>query len=239
MQKIFVKNFYKPYYSSMKLQQRYKAITPMQNTEYDDIDDTNSFTFTPQTPLSRAGIMSKSASNKLAFQDSEFLSDLGMPLPDITQMEKNEALDIFLSQQSSPLIPTTPGAARALDKLLKKFDYTLANSANKMRQYVMFKLFELSENEDPKIVLKAIEMLGKVSEVGLFTTRVEVAASDKSTKELEKELSSLMSSYSIGAEFTSIDAEYEDISDEELKGEVDEEEEEYEEEDVDDDAIDE
>ena len=84
---------------------------------------------------------------------------------------------------------------------------------------MLFKLFELAENEDPKLQIKAVEMLGKVSEIGLFTTKVEVAAADKPTGDLESELNELMSTYSIGGELGSIDASYAQISDEELKGE--------------------
>ena len=89
-----------------------------------------------------------------------------------------------------------------------------------MRQYVLFKLFELAENEDPRLQIKAVEMLGKVSEIGLFTTKVEVAAADKPTGDLESELNELMSTYSLGGELGSIDASYAQISDEELRGDV-------------------
>lgn len=158
---------------------------------------------------------------KEAFQDRVFLSEQGLPEPPeppLTYADKNEALNIFLEQPDAPPAPTTPGAAKALDRLLKRFDYTLANSTNKMRQYVLFKLFELAENEDPKLQIKAVEMLGKVSEIGLFTTKVEVATADKPTGDLESELNELMSTYSIGGELGSIDVAYEQISDDELKG---------------------
>jgi hypothetical protein len=41
---------------------------------------------------------------------------------------------------------------------------------------------------------------------------------DKSTKDLEGELSSLLNTYSLG-NITTIDADYEEITDEELRGE--------------------
>jgi hypothetical protein len=186
-----------------------------------DIDTSETFVFSPVKPItSYKELYDKSTTSKLAFQDSSFLDVQGIPEPKIPYDERKEALNIFLEQPDAPSAPTTPGAAKALDKLLKKFDYTLSNSSNKMRQYVVFKLFEIAENEDPRIALKALEMLGKVSEVGLFTTKVEVATANKSTKELEIELSSLMESYAIGVDFQAIEAEYEQISDEELKGEI-------------------
>jgi hypothetical protein len=136
---------------------------------------------------------------------------------EFTDADKTEALSIFLEQPDAPPAPTTSGAAKALEKLLKKFDYNLTNSTNKMRQYVLFKLFELAENDDPRLAIKAVEMLGKVTEIGLFSTKIEVSNSDKPTDVLETELSVLMTAYSMG-EFGAIEGTYEELTDAELHG---------------------
>ena len=141
--------------------------------------------------------------------------------PEFSEAEKTEALSIFLEQPDAPSAPTTSGAAKALEKLLKKFDYNLTNSTNKMRQYVLFKLFELAENDDPRLSIKAVEMLGKVTEIGLFSTKIEVSTTDKPTDVLESELSTLLAAYSIG-ELGAIEGTYEELTDAELHGEVDE-----------------
>jgi len=199
--------------------------------EYDDFvdfDEGEPFDFSTVCGYTAPSVATKRRLNaKEAFKDPTFLDEQGippLPEPPLTYAEKNEALNIFLEQPDAPVAPTTPGAAKALDKLLKRFDYTLANSTNKMRQYVLFKLFELAENEDPRLQIKAVEMLGKVTEIGLFTTKVEVAAADKPTGDLETELNELMSTYSVGGELGAIDVQYEQISDEELKGDAKEEE---------------
>ena len=199
--------------------------------EYDDFvdfDEGEPFDFSTVCGYTAPSVATKRRLNaKEAFKDPTFLDEQGippLPEPPLTYAEKNEALNIFLEQPDAPVAPTTPGAAKALDKLLRRFDYTLANSTNKMRQYVLFKLFELAENEDPRLQIKAVEMLGKVSEIGLFTTKVEVAAADRPTGDLESELNELMSTYSVGGELGAIDVTYEQISDEELKGDAKEEE---------------
>ena len=133
---------------------------------------------------------------------------------EFTVAEKNEALSIFLEQPTAPPEPTTPGSKKALEKLLKRFDYTMPDSTNKMRQYLIFKLFELAENDDPKLAIKALEMLGKVSEIGLFSTKIEVSSTDRPTTELETELNKLLNTYSLGA----IDTNYQEITDAELRG---------------------
>jgi len=157
-----------------------------------------------------------------AFANPDFLRENGANIPEYTHKEKTEALSIFLEQPDAPLAPTTSGAARALEKLLKRFDYNLPNATNKMRQYLIFKMFELAENEDPKLAIKALEMLGKVSEIGLFTTRIEISNNDKPTKELEGELSTLLKTYSLGELSSNVveDAIYEEITDEELRGDI-------------------
>lgn len=140
------------------------------------------------------------------------------PAPEFSEADKTEALSIFLEQPDAPIAPTTSGAAKALEKLLKKFDYNLTNSTNKMRQYVLFKLFELAENDDPRLAIKAVEMLGKVTEIGLFSTKIEVSTTDKPTEALESELSTLLAAYSIG-DFGVLEGTYEELTDAELLGE--------------------
>ena len=194
-----------------------------------DVNEAEVFNFSATQPyITPDELTHRRMTSKDAFKDLVFLDGQGLPQPELTYSDKAEALNIFLEQPDAPAVPSSPGAARALEKLLKRFDYTLANSANKMRQYTLFKIFELAENEDPKIAIKAIEMLGKVSEIGLFTTRVEISTAEKTTGDLEIELNSLMSSYAINGSVGVSGETYEQITDAELSGEEEEEEEEEE-----------
>jgi hypothetical protein len=47
-----------------------------------------------------------------------------------------------------------------------------------------------SDNNDARIRMKALELLGKISDVGLFSERTEVTVTNKSTSELEEVLKS-------------------------------------------------
>jgi hypothetical protein len=51
------------------------------------------------------------------------------------------------------------------------------------------------EPAKPSEQLKALELLGKVSEIGLFTERVEININNKSTEELEQELVNTLTKY--------------------------------------------
>jgi hypothetical protein len=174
---------------------------------------------------SERGAASAYAQAQEVFADRNFLTSNGVAPqdlpPEYTHQEKTEALSIFLEQPDAPLAPTTSGAAKALEKLLKKFDYNLPNATNKMRQYLIFKMFELAESEDPKLAIKALEMLGKVSEIGLFSTKIELTTTDKPTNELETELSTLLTTYSLGdlSALKEVKQERAELTDEELRGE--------------------
>ena len=44
----------------------------------------------------------------------------------------------------------------------------------------------LADNKDPRVQLKALEMIGKISDVGLFTERSEINVNYSSPESLEK-----------------------------------------------------
>lgn len=123
---------------------------------------------------------------------ASFLEMMGFDLPEPTADDKKEAMQIYHSAPNAPPKPTTLGAAVILDRMLAKHDYVLADPSNKMRNYVVYKLFEHAESEDPKVSLKALEFLAKSSDVGLFADKIEININQKSTVELESELSSLL-----------------------------------------------
>ena len=81
-----------------------------------------------------------------------------------------------------------------------------------MRQYVLHKLFKIAEEGEPNLSLKALEILGRVTEIGLFTTKIEIAVTDRPTAELESDLTNLLKNYSQAKE------EVKEITDEELRG---------------------
>lgn len=82
----------------------------------------------------------------------------------------------------------TPAALRHLDAMLSEYDQELVNAAVRIRTYVTNKLLEESANADPKVRLKALELLGRIKEVGLFSDRVEITIQQKGEAEIEMEL---------------------------------------------------
>jgi hypothetical protein len=56
---------------------------------------------------------------------------------------------------------------------------------HEVRSAVTAKLMELANCGDPKFELKALELLGKHSDIGLFTERSEITVNYKSSGDLE------------------------------------------------------
>lgn len=79
-------------------------------------------------------------------------------------------------------------ALRHLDHMLSEYDYELINSAARIREYTKNKLLMETENPDGRIRIRALELLGKIRDVGLFTDRVEITHRTKTDEELEQEL---------------------------------------------------
>ena len=136
---------------------------------------------------------------KAAFNTAEFLTAFGLPV-NITDEDREEARAIFMESPNAPTKPTTPGAAVILEALLTKYDFTMIGQTNKMRNYVLYNLFNLAEKaESDSVRLKSIELLGKVAEVGLFATKIDISIEQKSTIDLEADLKALLKSYDLDA----------------------------------------
>ena len=82
----------------------------------------------------------------------------------------------------------TPPALVLTDTILKQFGHSVAESAVQIRHLVTNKLLIESENQDPRIRMRALELLGKISDVGLFAEKSEVTVTHQSTEDLREKL---------------------------------------------------
>lgn len=85
-------------------------------------------------------------------------------------------------------ITATPAGAVYINSLLSEFDMHVVQDSARLRNYVTNKLILEAESPDARIRIKALELLGKISDVGLFTERTEVTINNRSTVELEDSL---------------------------------------------------
>ena len=82
----------------------------------------------------------------------------------------------------------TPTALKAIDYQLKQFSHQVVEDAQQVRTYVTNKLLEESDNPDPRIRMRALELLGKIGDVGLFVERTEHKVTHGTTDELRDAL---------------------------------------------------
>ena len=78
-----------------------------------------------------------------------------------------------------------PRTASAASLFLQQYANQVAAEVNEVRSAITAKLMEIANCGDPKYELKALELLGKHSDVGLFTDRSEITINHKSADSLE------------------------------------------------------
>lgn len=121
---------------------------------------------------------------------AHLLDQLGEPTV-ISEDDEAKARDLFVNARTpNSYEKQLPGTMLKLHALLTEYDHSLLDDARRIRNYVTNRLMEETEDVDPKIRLRAYELLGKITEVGLFTERAELTIKHKPTAELEELLRS-------------------------------------------------
>lgn len=124
------------------------------------------------------------------------LNKMGMPI-ELDEDDEIFAEQIFTGEVPKPSTKQIfkPGVAVKLGALLEEYDVEIAKSSAQLRTVATNKLIELIDDPDPKVRLKAVEMIGKIADVGLFAERTEITITTKTTEELEKELMGVLKDY--------------------------------------------
>ena len=86
------------------------------------------------------------------------------------------------------LATLTPASLVLARNILDDFGQQVVTRSVEIRHLVTNKLILESENPDARIRMRALELLGKISDVGLFTERTEVTITHQSTDELKNAL---------------------------------------------------
>jgi hypothetical protein len=119
---------------------------------------------------------------------------------------------------------TTPPAVRKLVTMLSAYDWQFVEEAGKIRGKAVAQLVEEMEHPDARIRLKAIELLGKVTEIGLFTERVSVKKEELNDEELDEKIREKLAQLqkTVEAEATEREERNADAEDVEVKEEKNE-----------------
>jgi len=84
----------------------------------------------------------------------------------------------------------TPPSLVLTSNILREFGHNIAESATQIRHLVTNKLIEETENPDPRVRIRALELLGKISDVGLFTEKTEITITHQTTDDIKERLRS-------------------------------------------------
>ena len=126
---------------------------------------------------------------------AEWIKDLELDDEEVeTKADAEAARKSFASLVTGQSVATTqqalanikaPAAVQHLVGMLTAYDWAFVEQAKELRGYAVAQILEEVKHPDARIRLKALDMLGKVTEVALFTERVEIKKTEMSDIELE------------------------------------------------------
>lgn len=136
---------------------------------------------------------------KVAVKTANVLIEGGADIP-VTDKDKDAAADMFQfltdteskkeapAQSEATQVLTTPASVMHLAALLRDYDHQLVDDAVQLRRFVTNKLIEETNKENATNRIKALELLGKISDVGLFSEKTEITVKNASVEDLQGQI---------------------------------------------------
>lgn len=136
----------------------------------------------------------------------DWLAELGAVDSDtiITQLDKDAARSTFanlITNAPAQITHTsiaevkTPEAVQHIVGMLTAYDWEFIHQAQQLRGYAVAQLVEETKNPSASIRLKALGLLGKVTEIGLFTDKIEVKKEALTDNELDQRIKDKLSKF--------------------------------------------
>lgn len=107
---------------------------------------------------------------------------------EITDEDKARSHQIAAEEKLPPAKTLTPGTIINLEAILSEWDQEVMDVSRRLRNYVTNKFIVESVDPDPRQRMKALENLGRISSVGLFSEKIEVNVTHRTVADIEKEL---------------------------------------------------
>ena len=173
----------------------------------------------PYTPLEKAGV-NQVVDAKV--ETTNWLKSLGAVDEDtaVDQAQTSFARKAFtniVTGQPTELTKDSlsnikaPAAVQHLVGMLTAYDWEFVQQAKELRGYTVAKLLEECENPSANIRLKALGLLGKVTEVGLFTDKIEVKKTDLTDEEIDRKLKDKLAKF-MGVQDADVIEDIEEVS---------------------------
>jgi hypothetical protein len=107
---------------------------------------------------------------------------------EVTDSDRKESHAAFAASKTPAPKAVMPGAIVHLESILNEWDQEVMDVGRRLRSYVTNKLIAETVDPDPKVRLKSLELLGKVSNVGLFSERVDITVTHRTIHDIESDL---------------------------------------------------
>jgi hypothetical protein len=127
--------------------------------------------------------------------------ELGEHGLDLTPTDEDEAVASMLSMSyaqdpekaskkatKARVATLTPASLVLTSNILTEFGHSVVESSIHVRHLVTNKLILETENPDARVRMRALELLGKISDVGLFAEKSEMTVTHQSTDDLKAKL---------------------------------------------------
>tara|TARA_R110002111_G_C5920434_1_gene365861 strand:+ start:259 stop:906 length:648 start_codon:yes stop_codon:yes gene_type:complete len=123
----------------------------------------------------------------VAGNTAELQEVLGASL-DISERDAEREKELLraVAEAKKPTNLSNQPTAFAAAAFLRTYGQQLAMDAAQARAAITNKLMEIADCGDPRYELKALELLGKHSDIGIFTDRSEITVNYKNPEDLEK-----------------------------------------------------
>ena len=137
-------------------------------------------------------------------EDQDVASKLAIAYADDPEKTSKKATSKRLAQ-------LTPASLVLTGNILTEFGQSVVESATSVRHLVTNKLILETDNPDPKVRIRALELLGKISDVGLFSEKSEVTVTHQSTDDLKAKLRKKLEKIVSPDEDVVLDGEFFDV----------------------------
>ena len=164
---------------------------------------------------------------RIAATTAALMAELDMPF-EMTEEDEKLAHDLFKQvdkqkhknskDQYNPPSLYQGNVALKLSALLTEYDHRVVLDATQARTYITNRLLEISSCGDPKHELRAIELLGKLSDVGAFSEKSEVTITHRTSDDLKQAIADKINRLLASQAANTIDITPEDTSLEEELG---------------------
>jgi len=136
---------------------------------------------------------------RVAASTATLMAELGMPF-EMTEDDERVARELFQEvdkkktkqhrkqptpDEYNPPDLYTGNVALKLAALLTEYDHKVVLDATQARTYITNRLLEISSCGDAKHELRAIELLGKMSDIGAFSEKSEITVTHRTSEDLK------------------------------------------------------